>query len=223
MSAVPDPGRAPWWWPGREHRGAATVVIAANAVVLWQAVLGAWPLGALLWTYWSQSVALGALHMARLLLLRRYDTEGMKRGDGVPIAPSPRLPLIMALLFGLHFGLFHLVYAGFLGILAARFGGGGTTLTALLALLAGQVLQWIGYVRRDRAGVPSMAALLITPYARILPMHLMLISGFWFVGGIPGLLLFGALKTVVEIASLGLEDRVTGKVRQKLREPDHST
>lgn len=198
------------------------MVVATNAVVLWQAVAGAWPLGTLLWTYWWQSVVLGVLHMARLTMLRSYDTEGMKRSDGVPILPSPRLPVIMAALFGLHFGLFHLVYAGFLGILAVRFGSGGTTATALLALLVGQGLQWFGYVRRDRGGSPSMTAMLITPYARILPMHLMLISGFWFVGGILGLLLFGTLKTAVEIASLGLEDRVTEKVREKIAEPDRT-
>lgn len=220
MTAAPGAFRDSGWWPGPTQRGSAAVVVAVNAVVIGQAIAGGWPLGTLLWTYWWQSVLIGVLHMLRLALLRRYDTAGMKRGDGVPIEPSARLPGCMALVFGLHFGLFHLVYAGFLSILAVRFGSGGSAPTAVLALAVGQLVQWFGYLRRDRAGVPSMAAMLIAPYARILPMHLLLISGFWFVGGVVGLLLFGALKTAVEVVSLGLEDRLTARIRRSMEQPE---
>jgi hypothetical protein len=213
------PRTPPWWRPGKAHRLSAAVVVATNAAVLWQAASGGWSLGSLLWTYWWQSVVLGGLHMLRLVLLRRYDTTGLKRGDGVPIQPSPHLPGCMALLFAVHFGLFHLVYALFLAVLAVRFGAGGTSAAAVAMLGVGQLFQFVESLRRDRAGRPNLGALFITPYARILPMHLILIAGIWFVSGLPALLLFVALKTAAEIVSLGLEDRLAGAADVAARNP----
>ena len=68
-------------------------------------------------------------------------------------------------------------------------------------------------IRRDAAGRPNIGTLMSLPYARILPMHLTIVFGGLFFGGIGAFLLFGALKVVADVIMHTIEHHVLAKGR----------
>src|SRR5207249_7928091 len=87
-------------------------VVATNLVAIAIAWWQHWPLVTLLWPYWMQSVIIGWYSRQRILALREFSLEGTSGFDhGSPEATKRRT----ARFFTLHYGVFHLIYALFLG------------------------------------------------------------------------------------------------------------
>jgi hypothetical protein len=62
-------------------------------------------------------------------------------------------------------------------------------------------------VDADLRGTPNIGTLMFVPYIRIIPMHLTIILGVMLEDGL-GLLLFGSLKTVADVAMHKVEHRM---------------
>lgn len=178
-------------------------LVLANLAALATALWFDWPPSALLWPYWLQSLVIGGFAVRRMLTAPRICTKGFtSNGKPVPATRAGRVQT--AIFFTIHYGLFHLVYAGFI----AGSGGWpvGMDLWATLALVATFAWGHANSYRRNRGAedtVPvNLGTAMFLPYLRVIPMHLTILFGGVALGGggTWALLLFTGLKTVSDVA-----------------------
>jgi hypothetical protein len=189
----------------------AAGIIGVNAVVMLGAIAsGDGPL-MLMFPYWLQSVIIGGYNVRRIAVLQVFTTDGLKV-NGRAVDPTPSTRRETWIFFMVHYGFFHLVYFFFLGAFGAMDRGGGFgsswgDLGSLSSLWLGAtalgflVSEGRDYARaraEDVATPPNIGSLMFAPYFRIIPMHLTIIFGALF-GGWFAILLFGTLKTLVEL------------------------
>lgn len=194
---------------------AVAAILAGNAATLVVALWQDWPLALLLWPYWLQSVVIGWYSRKRMLALERFSTEGFRINGVQPPANDEATKRSTALFFVVHYGFFHVGYLVFLAVLGATGQlGRPPTLTdfGLVALLGG-VFAWSHRTSHrlnldaDLRGERNIGALMFLPYARVLPMHVMVILGALLEGGAAALLLFTALKTLADVGMHVVEHR----------------
>lgn len=189
------------------------VLLSANAVALAIAYATRMSIRELLFVYWMQSVVIGATHVIRLLCLRGFATDGF-RINGRPVMESSAAKVQVAVFFALHFGIFHFVYLMF--ILGGRKGGldvmtGAYALCALAFVVSHAFSLWHN-IESDASGRPNIGTLMFLPYARIIPMHAMILSGLAFGHSTPlALLAFGALKTAADAVMHTVEHHLIAK------------
>lgn len=173
----------------------------ANALTLVAAIVLGWSPAWLLWPYWIQSVVIGWYARKRMLNLDRFSTQGFTSG-GKPVPEDDSGKRSTASFFAFHYGFFHVGYLVFL--LDSHWVDGLWNWLALLACGVSFVLsQRATYAVQhaaDLRGVPSLGALMFTPYLRVLPMHLGIIFGAGIGDGTWLLVLFTVLKTGSDIA-----------------------
>ncbi len=175
-------------------------LLVSNALAIWWTVHNHLSLQTVMMIYWSQSVAIGAVNVLRILALRDYSTDNLSPGGR--LSPPAGTKLRAAGFFMLHYGFFHVVYLVF--ILAAMtrghpgvnmqfvlYGAGLFAGTDLFAL----VLRW-----NEETHGRKLGQVVLAPYLRIVPMHLAIILG-GFVNYHPGLTLglFQGLKTLADV------------------------
>jgi hypothetical protein len=207
-------------------------IVATNAVVVGVAAIGDGGLLMLLWPYWVQSVVIGAFAARRIYVLERFSTDGFSINDRA-VEPTRSTARQTAGFFVLHYGIFHLVYLGFLIGFTATAGAIGivpvtdTSSGEVYQFAVGVMSRWdhlwlvvlgIGFwqshgashrehVAADLAGTPKIGTLMGLPYARILPMHLTIIFGA-LLGGGGSVVLFGGLKTLADVIMHKVEHRL---------------
>lgn len=204
--------RAVWW------------ILASNLLTLAMAWHQGWGLLGLLWPYFIQNLVIGWYSHRRIRALAAFSTAGLEI-SGQAVEPSAKIRDDIAGFFALHFGIFHLVYLIFLVVFtvlglsgsgehadfAARMGTVGAGDALLFAGLG--LAFWISHglshrehVGADLARQPNVGTLMLLPYARVLPMHIVIIVGMAVPLG-AGLMLFGLLKTAADIGAHRLEHR----------------
>lgn len=184
-------------------------LIGANILALGIAYYQDWSAVSLMLLYWGQSVVIGIANVFRMLALDRFSTEDFTMNNQ-PVDPTPETKRKVAAFFALHYGIFHLVYFGFL---ASESHGAQVFAPWYWLCIAGFAANhfWSYRYNRDldRQGTPNIGTLMFTPYIRIVPMHLTIIFGgaLAISGTHSGLLMFGALKTVADVAMHAVEHR----------------
>jgi len=184
-------------------------LLAANAWILIFYLRENWSLGMILWIYWAQSVSIGVVNIIRILSLKDFTTKGL-RSNGQPVPHTRKAQVEMAAFFAFHYGLFHLIYAVFLIVftVSGKFHG----VIDLKVIIISSVLFFANHLfsffynrRLDARGL-NLGAVLLYPYARIIPMHLILIFGF-FLEGFKALFFFMVLKTGADLVMHIVEHR----------------
>lgn len=202
VSRLPRPSRAARF----EQRLALVANVATLALALWQG----WSFAALVWPYWLQSVAIGVGNVVRMSRARRFSTEGV-RMNNAPVAADARGRGCLVAFFCVHYGLFHLVYLGFLAGLSDLAPGEGRWVALGAAVMAlAQFATTRRQLREDARTTPNLGTMMLLPYLRIAPMHLTILLGLPLAGASTGaaLLVFGVLKTVGDHWSIRAEDAV---------------
>ena len=194
--------------------GSIWLLIAVNVVALAVAWRQGWPLNKLMLLYWGQSIIIGASYVLRILSLEKFSTEGFKINNQA-VDPTPEAKRKVALFFAIHFGMFHLVY--FVFLIAGR-NQVPQRLDAWfwLCVLAFALNHFWSYRYNrdvDRQGTPNIGTLMFTPYLRIIPMHLTIITG-GFLG--KGLLLFGGLKLFADVVMHLIEHAQLQKAKKAI-------
>lgn len=179
--------------------GSVWSLVAANILSLAIARYQHWPLGELMLLYWGQSVVIGISYLMRIVALDEFSTENFTINDE-PVEPTTATKFKVAAFFAAHYGFFHAGYLTFLlsgpaeGVAIDRW---FWLCTAAFALNH----AWSYHYNRamDREGAPNIGTLMFTPYVRIVPMHMTIMFGD-LLGKGGGLLLFGGLKTIADVA-----------------------
>jgi hypothetical protein len=201
----------------------ATVLslVAVNVLTIVLALAEGWSLGTVIFIYWFQSVIIGVFTVLKLLsidtddLLSRIPASASS-GDAAPPALFSRYGrFFLAGFFALHYGLFHFGYYTFL----VDFGFAGSlspwtnpdVLIACALFFGNHLYSFLYYRRRDDSPpstADSLQELFLTPYARIVPMHVTIMAaGFasivFMAAGFDAtpllLVLFLGLKTYVDV------------------------
>jgi hypothetical protein len=179
-----------------------------------------------MWVYWSQNIVIGFFNFIRIRELKEFSTEGFSI-NGRPAQPTQETKNHVARFFLMHYGIFHLVYFIFLLVFSRTgwfnradenaFSSADSIYIALAALvfLGNHVFSYF-YNRPRDIGRPNIGTVMFYPYARVIPMHLTIILGF-FLGS--RLLFFLLLKTLADVIMHVVEHRVLLR-RQAQQVPD---
>ena len=213
MKQLVIPPRAGEAAPPAALDGSIWLLVAINVVALGIAHWKQWPLTQLMLLYWGQSIAIGISYVLRILSLEQFSTEGFKVNDRA-VDPTPATKRQVAAFFVLHFGFFHLGYLVFLfADSAARPRLDAWFWLCVLGFALNHFWSYRYNREMDRQGSPNIGTLMFTPYLRIIPMHLTIVSGA-FLG--KGLLLFGGLKILADAAMHLIEHAQLQKARKAI-------
>lgn len=190
--------------PALHFDGSIWLLVAVNVAALGIAQWRHWPLAQLMLLYWAQSIAIGISYLLRILSLEQFSTEGFTINDQA-VDPTPQTKRKVAAFFAFHFGFFHFIY--FVFLLAAPKTPARLDAWFWLCILGFALNHFWSYRYNrdvDRQGTPNIGTLMFTPYARIVPMHLTIVTGA-FLG--KSLLLFGLLKIGADVVMHLVEHR----------------
>jgi hypothetical protein len=173
------------------------ILLFSNSVTIGYAVVEVWPLTTIMIVYWVQSIIIGSFNVVRILSLKTFSTEGFYV-DGRSVQPTEKTKKSTASFFGLHYGFFHFIYGVFLlqdltgvNLQYVLFGGFIFFVDHLFSFKYNQ--------KRDERKIQNIGRLMFFPYARIIPMHLVILASGVFASGTASLFLFLVLKTAADV------------------------
>jgi hypothetical protein len=150
----------------------------------------------LIWLYWAQSVSLGVFNFFDLLTLGNSSEPFIINDKPVNTIATT---LILPFFFLLHYGIFHLVYFGFIFTMKSTGPFQWDFFrNFLFAFIAGQLITFIQHKVQQRKTKTNAGIMFFTPYLRIIPMHLTILAPAFLHIGNMGLFLI--LKAVTDVA-----------------------
>lgn len=172
-------------------------LLISNIIVIILAIVQRWDVATVLWVYWMQSVIIGFFQFLRILSLKNFSTENFSINDK-PASPTNNTKLYTAFFFLCHYGFFHFIYAIFLFSFFTKnpldftyiFLGG-------LVFFLNHTYSYFHNIVQDEKQTQNIGKLMFAPYARIIPMHLIIIFGA--ILGQSSLVIFLLLKTLVDL------------------------
>src|SRR3990167_7274975 len=173
-------------------------LLFSNIVIIALSIVQRWEITTVLWTYWTQSVIIGLFNFLRILSLKKFSVENFTINNQ-PALPSPQTKFFTAFFFAFHYGFFHFIYAIFL----FQFFSSGLPLDLNYLSLGGLIFflnHFFSYYHNkiiDEQKTQNIGQMMFAPYARIVPMHFIIILGAFL--GQSTLLIFLLLKTTVDI------------------------
>lgn len=189
----------------------ARSLIAANAVTLAMALAFRWPLSALLWPYWIQSVVIGYFSRKRMLALDQFSIEGYEP-DERETEPTEDTKRSSATFFTLHYGFFHFVYAVFIGSRASELAPWDWLGIAIagISFVWNHRQSYLRNIEADTRGKPNLGTMMFLPYLRVIPMHLtILIGGALSAAFSPvAIVFFCLMKTGADVVMHRIEHRL---------------
>jgi len=184
----------------RSDRSVLPLLLSNLLTMVWALVEG-WQIVDVMLVYWVQSVIIGYYNYHRIMDLKEFSTKNFSINNKRP-DPTPETRKSVALLFALHYGIFHAVYLGF--ILGRESGAIGLSSIGIAACIVAFVFNhrysYKYNKERDSQRVPNIGTIMFFPYVRILPMHITIGIAALQTGGSPiALFIFLVLKTVADI------------------------
>ncbi len=177
-------------------------LLAANLATMVMALAQGWSLAPLMWVYWCQSVIIGVFNWLRIRRLKQFSVTGLKINGKRIEEPTPAIKRWMTNFFAMHFGFFHLVYLLFLLSFL-----GEIPMEVVLGAMVGVLLFGINHaasyrqhLRQDAASTPGIGSMCFLPYARVVPMHLVIfIAAIYGLESAMALFVFLLLKTLIDL------------------------
>ena len=188
------------------------ILLLSNILTIIFALTGQWDLLIIMSGYWLQSVIIGFFNFLRIINLKDFSVKDFEINDR-PTKAVKNTKIFVAFFFAFHYGLFHF---GYLSSLIAFMEERGINITNEIYPLAliGIIfflnhLFSFWYNRKEFEGKkPNIGKIMFFPYARIIPMHLAIMTygAFVIFSGIIGyelyfmpLVLFLVLKTFSDL------------------------
>jgi hypothetical protein len=189
-------------------------ILAANIFSVAVAWNEHWSLLGLLWVYFIQNLIIGFYGTRRILKLGATDRDDESLLDHFIRKRQVAWGFVAAYL------ILHIVYFLFIFInTVAKDGHPPPTDDDIFWTAAGALAFFLAHgfsfrrnLEKDRRGRAPLDTLFIIPFARVLPMHLMLFVGVQ-VNVEGGIVFFGILKTIADLAMHWAEHYVLGRPR----------
>jgi hypothetical protein len=194
----------------RFDRSAQTLLLS-NLFTIVLALVQRWNLSELLWIYWGQSMVIGFFNWKRIGKLRDFSTDGFLV-DNKPIEPTPETRRSLAKFFALHFGAFHVFYLIFL--LLQHHSISWINLAGIVVAVGvfgcNHGFSFSRNLEKDLLRKPHIQYVMFFPYARIVPMHIIMIFGSLFMDHMSLMLVFFLLlKTASDVIMHMIEHHQT--------------
>lgn len=173
-------------------------LLISNLIVIILAIVQSWDTSTVLWVYWMQSLIIGLFQFLRILSLKKFSTENFTINNR-PALPTQNTKIFTAFFFAFHYGFFHFIYAIFL----FNFFKSSKPFDFNYLFLGGFIFfinHFFSYQHNkivDEQKTQNIGQLMFTPYARIIPMHLIIIFGATL--GQSALIIFLMLKTLADL------------------------
>ncbi len=183
----------------------AISLLLSNFLVIALAIVQKWEASTVLWVYWMQSIIIGFFQMLRILSLKNFSTENFKINNQ-PVSPTIQAKTFTAFFFAFHYGFFHFIYAIFLFNLFTNKPFDFTYIfTGGLIFFLNHTFSFYQNKVTDQQKIQNIGQLMLAPYARIIPMHLIIVFGA--IIGQSALIVFLILKTLADLAMHTLKHR----------------
>ncbi|OGJ21493.1 hypothetical protein A3K73_00835 [Candidatus Pacearchaeota archaeon RBG_13_36_9] len=190
----------------------AIFLIFSNIITIFFAVYEGWSLATLMFIYWAQSVIIGVFTFIKILTLKNFSTENF-RINNRQVEPTNSTKYITAFFFLFHYGMFHFGYLIFL--LSLIISQKQISILIILTVLASIGIFFVNHLfsflyhrEQDSQKVKNIGTITFFPYARIIPMHLTIVFGFFLVKSAAGLVFFLVLKTIADVIMHLFEHKV---------------
>jgi Family of unknown function (DUF6498) len=168
-------------------------LLLANGYLIYYCYKNPDEFNTVVWVFYFQSLLIGLFNFLNLLLIKN-PAPGSLSINKMPV--SKENMGCTAIFFLIHYGFFHLVYLIFL---IAQFTKGADfkfVLIAVAIFLAESIIQFIRSQSRKTETPVNAGLQFITPYLRIVPMHLMILLPSFL--GVKTSIIFLFLKTVAD-------------------------
>ncbi len=191
------------------HDSSLWLLLASNVAAIFLAIQHGTGLLEILWMYWAQSVLIGIFNGVRIWQLKEFTTHNFFI-NGQPAPENFATKKFTTLFFLAHFGFFHFVYAAFLlsGFVTSapehQAGFDVQTILVTTSIFFFNHLFSYVYNKAHDSERQHIGLMMIYPYARIIPMHLIIVLVPLFSSS---LLFFLILKTAADCAMHVVEHR----------------
>ena len=182
----------------------AGLLVVANLVTIYFVIVEGWSIGTVLWIYLIQSVIIGFFIFLRILSLKEFSTEHFYIHDR-PIPTTKKTKMFAALFFVLHYSFFHFAYfTSLIGIAFLEIDIGFVLQVSAIFFVT-HLFSFIQYRNRLQKR-HHIIHIMFFPYARIVPMHLIILLGL-FINSIETIIFFLLLKTGADVIMHIVEHR----------------
>ena len=176
-------------------------LLLSNFLTIAWAFFEGWRVVDVMLVYWVQSVVIGYFNYHRIMDLKEFSTENFSINKRRP-EPTAETKKHVALFFAAHYGGFHAAYLAF--ILSNNSGEISLSSIGIIACVVGFILNHHYSYRfnkeRDSQRVPNIGTMMFFPYARIVPMHLLIgLAASLGSESVIALLIFLLLKTGADV------------------------
>ncbi len=182
-------------------------LLLSNILTIVFAIIENWSLLTIMWIYLFQSIIIGFFNFLRMLSLKEFSTNNLKINNEL-VEPTKTTKYKTAFFFLVHYGFFHLVYAIFLIALSIKrnIETGNISIQPSIPILISTGIFFMNHLfsyvynyKKDSAKKKNIGALMFFPYARIIPMHLIIVFGLFIIQTKGALLFFLILKTIADV------------------------
>jgi hypothetical protein len=148
--------------------------------------------------FWIQSVLIGIFNFLDMLTLKNFAGSNLKINGQPVVTASGNKAGCVAWFFAVHYGIFHLVYLFFLATLIdIKKIDWQFVEISFFAMLAASIANFVQNKIRNKTQDVNIGAMFFMPYARIIPMHLVILAPAFL--NISAPLLFLTLKTFADV------------------------
>ena len=183
-----------------QNKSTASSLILANIIILIMALVQSWDITLFIWTYWLQSIIIGIFHVCKIIRYKNSSQGNIAIVKGKPVYIFPQTKFITALFFLFHYGAFHIGFMMFL--MNSPLPDNFLKSMGIAALVFFTNHLYSFFRHRETNGT------FLSPYIRVVPMHLV---SYYFGSIVTGpiiLIFFIFIKTIADVFSHLYEHKV---------------
>jgi len=183
------------------------LTIAFNLFLLIDYWLNPAVAGSIMLLFWMQSVFIGLSNFIQMLTLKQIKPFSVNN----ELRTDSGVKYFMSFFFMVHYGVFHGAYLIFIIVMnvksLAAAGSWLTIMTGFVLLLSNFLISLPGQIQFNRTRNMNIGIMFMSPYLRIVPMHIAIIASVFFIGSSIGFYAFKLLKVIADLITAWMYDK----------------